>query len=151
MALTSVWLRTLGDGLIRADQIVGVHAHPTPAGAGKPSHWLLDVVLPAGVGGGQAGTWTVEPLHRTLIQTCTEPVDAGDHLVRLLAQLDTTNASGVITASVGPRPHNFARAGPVTAASARTGDGDGEASLVRFRFTPFRAAEPGRHYDPEYL
>jgi hypothetical protein len=149
MALTSVWLRTLGDGLIRADQIVGVLAHPTPAGAGKPSHWLLDVVLPAGAGGGQADSWVVEPLHRTLIQTSTEPVDAGDHLVRLLAQLDTTNASGLITASAGPRPDSPARAGPATPASARAGDG--EANLVRFRFTPFRATEPGRHYDPEYL
>lgn len=150
MALTNVWLRTLGDGLIRADQIVGVHAHPTPAGAGKPSHWLLDVVLPAGVGGGQTDSWVIEPLHRTLIQTSTEPVHAGDHLVRLLAQLDATNASGLINASIGARPDN---GGPATTGGAAANDvgADGEVSTVRFRFTPFRAAEPGRHYDPEYL
>jgi hypothetical protein len=148
MALTTVWLRTLGDGLIRADQIVGVHAHQTPAGAGKPSHWLLDVVLPAGVGGGHTEGWSVGPLHRTLIQTSTEPLEAGDHLVRLLAQLDATNASGVITASIGSATTGR---GAATTTGHGAADGDGGANAVRFRFTPFRAAEPGRHYDPEYL
>jgi hypothetical protein len=40
VGLTNVWVQTRGDGLIRADQIVGVHTRKTPAMTGKPSHWL---------------------------------------------------------------------------------------------------------------
>ena len=52
MTLSNVWLETLGDGLIRADTVIGVRAHPTPAIAGKRSRWLLDVALPASTGSG---------------------------------------------------------------------------------------------------
>jgi hypothetical protein len=145
MALTNVWLRTLADGLVRADQVVGVYAHPTPAGAGKPSHWLLDVVVPTNTGAGQNDSWVVGALHRTVIQTDQEPVDAGENLVRLLAQLDVINASGTVTASVGA-----AGARP-SATEVPTGVDNGAITTVRFRFTPFRATEPGRNYDPEYL
>ena len=82
MGLSSVWLQTLGDGLIRADQIVGVHARRTPAITGKPSHWLLNVVLPLSTGSGQPDTWVTSPLHRTLIQTSHEPLDAPEHRCR---------------------------------------------------------------------
>ena len=45
MSLTNVWLQTWGDGLVRADQVIGVDVHQTPALTGKPAHWLLDIVL----------------------------------------------------------------------------------------------------------
>lgn len=147
MTLTNVWLETLADGLIRADLIVGVHSHRTPSLAGKPSRWLLDVVLPGATGSGQHDSWTMGPVHRTVIQIDEHPRDAPQHLVRLLAQLDATNAGGIITTSVAT--HRAAVESPVPG-----GDGHGGASagpLVRFRFTPFRAVESGRHYDPEYL
>lgn len=50
------------------------------------------------------------------------------------------------TASVGaagPRPSS--------ATGVPTGVDNGARTVVRFRFTPFRATEPGRHYDPECL
>lgn len=50
MGLTKVWVRTLSDGLIRADHIIGIDAHRTPPLAGKHAHWLLDAILPAPVG-----------------------------------------------------------------------------------------------------
>jgi hypothetical protein len=34
-------VQTLGDGLVRADQVTGIDAHQTPALTGKPSRWLL--------------------------------------------------------------------------------------------------------------
>ena len=66
MSLTSVWLQTLGDGLVRADQVVGVDVHQTPALTGKASHWLLDVVLPTPIGSGARGEWDITIVHRTL-------------------------------------------------------------------------------------
>jgi hypothetical protein len=42
VGLTKVWVRTLSDGLIRADHIVGIDAHRTPPLAGKHAHWLLE-------------------------------------------------------------------------------------------------------------
>jgi hypothetical protein len=85
MSLTAVWLQTLGDGLVRADQVVGVDVHQTPALTGKAPHWLLDVVLPTSIGSGARGEWDLTTLHRTLIQTSTEPRDAAAVLARLLA------------------------------------------------------------------
>jgi len=41
MSLTTVWVQTQGDGLVRADQIIGIDAHQTPALSGKPARWLL--------------------------------------------------------------------------------------------------------------
>jgi hypothetical protein len=135
--LRNVWLSTLADGLIRADQVVGVHAHRTPTVGGKPSHWLLDVVLDAATGGGRDEQWALSPLHRTLVQTDHRPKDAAIHLVRLLAQLDTTNAAGIVTTGATDAP-----AGP---------EGGEPLARVRFRFSPFQATEPGHRYDPDYL
>ena len=143
MSLSNVWLTTLADGLIRADFVIGIHTHETPSVTGKRSHWLLDVVLATSNGVGQQDSWMVSPLHRTLIQTEERPVDAPQHLARLLAQLDSTNAAGVVTCSVGA---------PVLAQSnGAANTRENGSGGVRFRFTPFRATEPGRHYDPEYL
>lgn len=147
MSLTNVWLETLADGLIRADRIVGVHSHRTPSLAGKPSRWLLDVVLPGATGSGQHESWAIGPVHRTVIQTDQHPGDAPQHLVRLLAQLDSTNAAGIVTTSV-----DADRAAQESALPGGDGKGGALATpVIRFRFTPFRAVEPGRHYDPEYL
>jgi hypothetical protein len=144
--LTNVWVKTLGDGLVRADQIVGVHTRQTPAMTGKPSHWLLNAVMPLTTGSGQLDTWATSPLHRTLIQTSYEPLDAPEHLARLLAQLGAVNAAGTITATVGS---------PAAAASQPSGNAPAPAAApttaVRFQFAPFRGTDPGHHYDPDYL
>jgi hypothetical protein len=134
MSLSNVWLDTLADGLVRADQVIGVHTHRTPALSGKASRWLLDVVLPGATGSGQGAGWSIGPVHRTLTQTNDDPRDAPATLTRLLAQLDTTSAAGTITTITEPTP-----------------SGNGAGAIVRFRFTPFAASEPGRYYDAEYL
>jgi hypothetical protein len=139
--LTNVWVQTWADGLVRADQIVGIDAHPTPAVAGKPSRWLVDAVLATPIGSGTAEQWGVTVLHRTLIQTGREPHDAPLALARLLAQLDLVSAAGVITVSAEP-----SRAEPPEAHVEQTRTGQ-----LRFRFVPFAHPEPGRHTDPEYL
>jgi len=149
MGLSAVWVKTLGDGLVRADQIVGVHARRTPAISGKPSHWLLNAVLPLTTGSGQLDAWATSPLHRTLIQTSHEPLDAPEHLARLLAQLDAVNATGTISATISeleppaPAAHPRGGNGPIPPTAATT--------TVRFQFTPFRGTDPGHHYDPDYL
>ncbi|MGI5128001.1 hypothetical protein ACQEVB_14410 [Pseudonocardia sp. CA-107938] len=141
MSLTNVWVQTWADGLIRADQIVGIDAHPTPAVAGKPSRWLVDAVLASPIGSGTADRWDVTVLHRTLIQIGREPRNAPLDLARLLAQLDLVSAAGVITVSAEP-------------GSAEAGGAHVEQThqdQLRFRFVPFAHPEPGRHTDPEYL
>jgi hypothetical protein len=143
MSLTNVWVQTMADGVVRADQIVGVTLHRTPSLSGKPSRWLLDVVLPGTAGSGTAEDWVTTPLHRTLAQSGTEPAQAPESLIRLLAQLDATDAAGIVTthttpaSSTGPDPGDAGPAGPQ--------------DPVRFRFVPFASNEPGRHYDPQYL
>lgn len=132
MGLTNVWLETLADGLLRADQITGINARRTPEITGKPPHWLLHVVLPAPIGSGTRDDWSVEMLHRTLLQTPDHPGDAPAELARLLSQLDMTNAAGIVSVVVG---------GP---------EGNGTKS-VRFRFTPFSSPLPGEGTDAEYL
>lgn len=97
MALNRVWIETLDDGLVRADQVVEVLAHQTTAFAGKPSRWLLDVVIAVSQGAGTTAQWNVGASHRTLVQMADEPRDAPRRLVRLLCQLDTQDAAGVIT------------------------------------------------------
>lgn len=139
MNLTSVWVQTLADGLIRADLIAGIHTHRTPALAGKPPRWLLDVVLSSTTGSGQAGSWTVSPLRRTLTQTAGEPTDAPQQLARLLAQLEATITAGIITTS------------PEASSPDRTAESDTATTMVRFRFTPFAAVQAGDEYDSEYL
>jgi hypothetical protein len=162
--LTNVWVQTWADGLLRADQIVGIDAHPTPAMAGKPSRWLVDAVLAAPIGSGTAEQWGVTVLHRTLIQVGREPRDAPLALARLLAQLDLVSAAGVITVEAEPaRATSPARVG---GASVEQSDGprgapadqapgprieEAQSGRLRFRFTPFAHPEPGRHTDREYL
>lgn len=133
MSLTNVWVETLADGLLRADQITGISAHRTPDITGKPPHWLLHVVLPAPVGSGTRDEWDVGVLHRTLAQTPNHPGDAPAELARLLSQLDITNAAGIISTVVGEPDEN------------------GSVRAVRFRFTPFSRMGPEETRDAEYL
>jgi len=109
VGLTTIWVRTLSDGLIRADHIVGIDAHRTPPLAGKHAHWLLDVVLPAPVGSGRGEVWDVSALHRTLLQTTEEPVEAPMSLASLLAQLDAMDTAGVIVPTMAPVPKDPSR------------------------------------------
>ena len=119
VGLTNVWIRTLSDGLIRADNIVGIDTHRTPPLAGKHAHWLLDVILPAPVGSGRGDVWDLTALHRTLLQTSEEPVDGPVSLARLLAQLDAMDAAGVIVPTMVPAPEDPSR------------------NLPQFSFAPF--------------
>jgi hypothetical protein len=121
LGLTNVWVKTLSDGLVRADRIVGIDAHRTPPLAGKHTHWLLDAILPAPVGSGRGEVWDLTALHRTLLQTAEEPVDGPVSLARLLAHLDAMDAAGVIVATTTPAP------------------GDPSRNLPRFSFVPFPA------------
>ena len=146
MALDRVWLQTLGDGLVRADQITGIDAHQTPALTGKPARWLLDVVLGVPIGSGHREGWTVTALHRTVIQTGQDPSPAAPALARLLAQLDVINAAGIITASLADR------GGSGQGGNApKPEDGTAVAGGVRLRFAPFAEPAPGRHTGAEYL
>lgn len=102
MGLTRVWIATLDDGLVRADQVVEVLAHRTAAFAGKPARWLLDVVLPVGQGAGTAAQWNLGASHRTLAQTADEPRGVAARLVRLLCELDDRDVAGIVTVRRGP-------------------------------------------------
>ncbi|WP_410672499.1 hypothetical protein [Amycolatopsis sp. cmx-4-68] len=109
MALDKVWVRTLSDGLLRADQIVGLTAHATPSLPGKSPRWLLDVTVavPAGSGAGGGG-WDIGILHRTLVQTPAEPAGAPEALARILARLDEPGTAGIVTPSAaGPSTIRF--------------------------------------------
>lgn len=97
MGLQRVWIETLDAGLVRADQVVEVRAHQTAAFSGKPARWLVDVVLPVGQGAGTAGQWNLGACHRTLVQTADEPEGAAARLVRLLWQLDESDAAGIVS------------------------------------------------------
>jgi hypothetical protein len=149
MSLTNVWVQTLGDGLIRADQVTGIDAHQTPALTGKPSRWLLDVVVPVPIGSGTREGWAISALHRTLIQTPDDPGDAPAALARLLAQLDLVSAAGVISTSRAGHD----RVGTPDAAPSADLNADTviTTSRVRFRFAPFANPGPGQHTGPEYL
>lgn len=140
MSLTNVWVQTLADGLVRADQIVGIEAHRTPALTGKPSRWLLDVIASVPTGSGTREGWIVTVLHRTLTQTAENPGPAPAELARLLAQLDANNAAGVVTAERS-RPDETDPADRTSHAGCP----------VRFRFAPFAQPAPGHHTDAEYL
>lgn len=100
VSLTNVWLRTLDDEIIRADQVVGIHSHYTPALVGKPAFWLFDVFLLTPLGNGRPDGRGISALHRTLIQTPHAPTGAPAALARLLAQLDAIHATGVITTTI---------------------------------------------------
>ena len=152
MSLTNVWLQTLGDGLVRADQVVGIDVHQTPALTGKAPHWLLDAIIPASIGSGARGEWNINVLHRTLAQTSTDPGNATTVLARLLAQLDAINAAGIVTTS---RVHDPAaqsgRGGRHRNRPAAFEDVAADATSIRFRFTPFPSPPPGHHTGAEYL
>jgi hypothetical protein len=152
VSLTNVWVQTQGDGLVRADQVIGIDAHCTPALSGKPGRWLLDVVLASSTGSGTRDGWTVTVLHRTLVQTSRDPGDAPAALARLLAQLDLVSAAGVITTSSADGSAGTADGERVGSEDAGTGEhlatGSGR---VRFRFVPFPSPAPGRHTGAEYL
>jgi hypothetical protein len=141
VSLTNVWLQTRGNGLVRADQVAGIEAHQTPELTGKPSYWLLDIVLPAPVGSGSGGELWINVLHRTLIQTSLDPGDAPVALARLLAQLDTTSAAGIIVTT---------RDGVGSGAQGTDGIAVGSAA-VRFQFTPFTSPPPRDDTGAEYL
>jgi hypothetical protein len=119
MSLPKVWVRTFSDGLIRADHIIGISAHPTPALPGKAPHWLLDATLAVPVGSGSTDGWDISELHRTLIQTRAEPVGAPEAFAQLLAALHDADTAGIIT--------------PVARDATAAG-------RIEFTFTPFHAA-----------
>ncbi|GHF39838.1 hypothetical protein FHX82_006733 [Amycolatopsis bartoniae] len=123
MGLENVWIRTLGDGLVRADQVIGIGNHRTPALAGKPGRWLVTISVAAPSGHGTADSWNLTNLHRTLAQVDREPRQAPDALARLLAQLATVETAGVVN--------------PVTR------DGD-----VRFEFSRFDSERPQAEPEP---
>jgi len=139
MGLTRVWLQTFSDGLIRADQVIGVEAHETPALTGKTVHWLLDVVLAVPIGSGGREEWMVTALHRTLVQTGHDPTPACAALVRLLAQLDAVDAAGTVSAVAPPRRRSTAPPTDATAPDAATTSAGG----LQLRFSPFADPEPG--------
>lgn len=140
MSLTNVWLQSLGDGLVRADQVIGIDSHETPELAGKPTRWLLDAVLAIPTGSGTRSDWGVGILHRTLAQTPHRPGTAPEDLARLLAQLDLVSAAGIVTITRDP-----------TQPGAAPGEAAEPSSTLRLRFTPFASPEPGHHTAGEYL
>lgn len=149
MSLTNVWVQTRSDGLVRADQIVGIDAHQAPALSGKPARWLLDVVLPASTGGSTSQGSNAAMVHRTLVHSAEDPGDAPAALARLLAQLDLVSTAGVITASGrDTRADGPGNAPTPTAASDDLVAGSGR---IRFRFVPFASPAPGHHTGAEYL
>jgi hypothetical protein len=120
VSLTNTWLQMLDGSLVRADRIIEIELHPTPEIAGKPSRWLLDVVLavPVGSGGPATEGWQTWPLHRTLAQTSEPPTGAPAALARLIAQLDAADAAGIVRAETSrvqsaPHPDRTAAAGTV--------------------------------------
>jgi hypothetical protein len=121
--------------------VAGIEAHQTPELTGKPSYWLLDIVLPAPVGSGAGGELWINVLHRTLIQTSVDPGDAPVALARLLAQLDAISAAGIVVTT---------RDGADSGAPAADGIAVGSES-VRFQFTPFSSPPPRDDTGAEYL
>lgn len=130
MSLATVWLRLFDGSLVRADQITQIDLHQTPEIAGKPSRWLLDVVVGVAVGSGDRDGWRTGPLHRTLAQLDAPPSEAPAVLARLLSQLDAVDAAGIVRADTShvrgaPHPDHTLAAGS-----------------VRFGFTAFHNAAP---------
>jgi hypothetical protein len=79
VSLTNVWVQTAADGLVRADQVVGIDAHhpgaerETGALAARRGATGVDRQRhPGGLG--------VTVAHRTLIQTAEDPGRAGSLL-----------------------------------------------------------------------
>lgn len=139
VSLTNVWVHTHSDGLVRADQVIGIEAHSTAGLRDTPSHWLLDVVLTTSVGSGYREAWNVTALHRTLAQTAFPPEGSSIALARLLARLDMISAMGIITVEKeGSGVHD---------PDAFTASASG----IRFRFVPFRTPVPEDRASGEYL
>jgi hypothetical protein len=118
LSLANVWLQLLDGSLVRADQVTEITLHQTPEIAGKPSRWLLDVAVAVPVGSGDPTGWRTGPLHRTLTQTDRCPREAPATLARLLAQLDSVDAGGIMRADISrvnaaPHPERTAAAGEV--------------------------------------
>ena len=139
MSLTNVWMQTPADGLVRADQVISIEAHPTAGLRGSHTHWLLDVVLTTSVGSGVREGWNVTALHRTLAQTELAPRGASVALARLLAQLDGISAAGVV--NVEKEDPDALSAGPAEGLTTSAGG-------IRFRFLPFPA--PAHRTDAEF-
>lgn len=97
VGLDRVWIETLDHGLVRADHVIEVLAHKTAPFAGKPAHWLLDVVTSTSQGAGSAQAWNLTASHRTLIQTDQPPQGAPARLAALLAALHAADTAGLIT------------------------------------------------------
>ncbi|WP_034273266.1 hypothetical protein [Haloechinothrix halophila] len=95
-----IWIRTFSDGLVRADQVIGITAHRTPSIVGKPSRWLLDLALAVPAGSGTTEGWDLADLHRTILQTDWEPRGASQSLAKLLHELSGTDKAGVIRTTV---------------------------------------------------
>lgn len=96
MGLNHVWIKTLSDGLIRADQIVGLSNHRTPELVGKPSRWLFDVSLGLPAGSGTPEGWDIADLHRTIMQTDWHPRNAPEQLARALHKLEKEHRAGIV-------------------------------------------------------
>jgi hypothetical protein len=105
VGLGRVWIETLDGGLVRADHVVEVLTHKTAPFAGKPAHWLVDVVTATSQGAGTAQHWNLGASHRTLIQTNHEPPGAARRLAQLLGALDTADAAGIVTARRSTADH----------------------------------------------
>lgn len=102
--MTKVGVRTFTDGLIRADQIIGLSTHPTPALSGKPAHWLVDTTLAVSVGSGGAEGLNISALHRTLLQTRTEPIGALEAFAQLLSRPRATAGRAGWSSTSRPSP-----------------------------------------------
>jgi hypothetical protein len=125
MSLHRVWIATASDGLIRADQVIGIGSHETPRIPGKTPHWLLVVNLAVTAGSGDRVGWDVGILDRTLCQTSGPHPQAPGELARLLARFDDASAAGIITTSV----------------VRRTDGNNTHAGQVQFGFTPFAGVD----------
>jgi hypothetical protein len=125
MGLDKVWIQTLSDGLLRADQVVGLTAHATPSLPGKAPRWLLDATVAIAAGSGTAGNgWDMGILHRTLVQTADEPAGAPEALARLLARLDQPGTAGIIRPSAAVSGVQFSFTAFDDNADPPTGDAD---------------------------
>ena len=120
MSLHRVWIATTSDGLLRADQVIGIGSHETPRISGKSQHWLLVVNVAVTAGSGDRAGWDVGILDRTLCQTRGPQPQAPRELAGLLAGLDDAGAAGIVTTEV-----------------PSSTDGNNHGGRIQFGFTPF--------------
>ena len=124
MSLQRVWIATTSDGLIRADQVIGIGSHETPRIPGKSQHWLLVVNIAVTAGSGDRVGWDVGILDRTLCQTGGPQAQAPAELAGLLARLDDGGAAGIVTTRV-----------------SRGTDGNSHGGRIEFAFAPFAGVD----------